>query len=500
MENNPSAAAQQSPVELSLDALVEVLQRVPLGPRLTSCAAVNSAWHTAALKATRAIQLQGSINKQRVQCLLLWLKKSRAVISSIHLEAGTLARYGGFQLSLSGLADALGSPAALEAMSISNAALTGLALGDPLTALASFPALRALYLQQVINQPPHADIDKARQSPLRLPDSVLSGLTQLTALHLGPGPTVSNSSLQHLSCLKGLQQLHLAWPGQQLAAEPLQQLPQLAHLTYLSIAGAGFAVSSEGTPWIQKLTGLQHLAITACRGFDPALLTVLTALQHFELCDTRVQGYTTGISTLLACLPQLRCLTQLKIQYSLTTPLTSAEAYSGLTAASQLQHSTLQDVVIRRGTWQVIFPAERQLQQLTAVSIATGGPLQPVLQQHDLDRLVECCPNLQSFDVGRALHPYADITSLTRLTALRQLSVSNVTGTSMRSEVLSHLTGLSMLELCAPSNLTADGLMYLVPLRQLQKLVVASHCADWSLGLGSDRLEFLNKVGHGAAC
>jgi hypothetical protein len=125
------------------------------------------------------------------------------------------------------------------------------------------------------------------------------------------------------------------------------------------------------------------------------VLTALPRLQHLELCDTRVHGYDVGAGELLACLADLQCLTELCLKYSLVCCSAADASYSALTASSSLQRLTLHDVVLPKDVWGKIFPAATHLTALRAVSIAGGGPCQPVLQQADLDRLVECCPNLQ---------------------------------------------------------------------------------------------------------
>lgn len=494
MDDTAAAAVQ----ELPFDALVEVLQRVGMSHRLTSCALVATSWAFAALKAT--IDLQGNISQQRLQGLQQWLTKTAAAVHSIQLQANRATGLFGLQLQLSALIESVSNPSALTQLCISNAAFLGEPAAVSLTALRSLPGLKELRLQQLTAhsyrnpENPASEGFVSLVAPVKLPGSALAALSCLTALQLDTGVSIVDESLQHLSCLTALKQLQLQWPGQGLTAAPLQQLSCLQQLTHCSFAGAAISFSCEETPALLKFTGLKHLALTACHGFQPALLTALTALQHFELCDTRVQGYDAGATALLAYITGLQHLTHLCIKWSLMNALPTSEAYTALTAPSQLQHLTLHDLVLRKDAWSFVLPADKQLTQLTAVSIATGGPGQPILQQGDLNRLVECCPNLQKLDVGRALHPYVDISRLSQLTGLRELSVSNVNTPWMREDVLVQLTGLQVLELCAPSNMTASGVTSLAPLQQLQRLVIAPHCADWSLGLGSDQLEFVNKV------
>jgi hypothetical protein len=64
----------------------------------------------------------------------------------------------------------------------------------------------------------------------------------------------------------------------------------------------------------------------------------------------------------------------------------------------------------------------------------------------------------------------------------------------MLPDMISKLTSLRELEVCQPSTVARHAVSLLKPLQQLHRLVVQPHCAEWQLGLGSLRLEFVNKV------
>lgn len=96
---------------------------------------------------------------------------------------------------------------------------------------------------------------------------------------------------------------------------------------------------------------------------------------------------------------------------------------------------------------------------------------------------------LQELELDRGLHIHATLTSLTKLSGLQRLAAPN-----MLPDVVSRLTSLRELEVCQPSAVARHAVSLLKPLQQLQRLVVQPHCAEWQLGLGSSRLEFVNKV------
>lgn len=236
-------------IELPFEAVVCVLQYVSLGTRLTSCAVVCSTWQTAAVTATGAVHLR-NVTPERLTSFLRWLSKTKACVNGISLQNDGFA--GPIRLQISDLVEALHDCGSLVQLSVSNAEC----LAGSLTAIHSFHALQHLTLQSV--RAPEG------LSPLEFPAVLLADLAHLTSLHLGPGLLVSSSSLQHLSRLKDLQQLHLTWPDPQLTATALSQLDHLPKLTHLALAGTG-----PGLEYSSSVAGLPgmpgHQLVPPCR-------------------------------------------------------------------------------------------------------------------------------------------------------------------------------------------------------------------------------------------
>jgi hypothetical protein len=232
-----AALEDNAVAELPFEAVVCVLQYVSLSTRLTSCAVVCSTWQTAAVTATGSVHLRG-VTPARLASFLRWLSKTKACVNVISLQNDDFA--GPIRLQLSDLVEALHDCGSLVQLSVSNAEC----LAGSLTALHSFHALQHLQLQSV--RAPEG------MSPLQFPSVLLADLAHLTSLHLGPGLLVSSSSLQHLSRLKDLQQLQLAWPDPQSTATALTQLDHLPRLTHLALAGTGpgLEFSSSGLPGV----------------------------------------------------------------------------------------------------------------------------------------------------------------------------------------------------------------------------------------------------------
>jgi hypothetical protein len=324
--------------------------------------------------------------------------------------------------------------------------------------------------------------------------TLLDGAEGLTAaLALMPG-------LQHLrvvdlkhtqgiklatQVLPGLQQLtYLALSGVELeghdqevpALQPLQALTQLKDLRLV------FRMTSTLTSSI--LSGMQQLTrLRYYCGSDssddfaelgPGAISALTKLQHLQLYEVCLPGTAQGLG-LLSQVQVLTQLTHLDLEGSNHVQQAeegnhAAAACSALTASSKLQYLCIRECTIPAAAWQHMFPAGRQLLQLSALQISrVKQPNGSWASAPPGNRLVACCPGLQKLNALKLQYTTELLAPLHKLSALRDLSLSSA---SMGRELtaVGDITRLKVLLLEAAN--PAEALLLQLPrLKQLTTLV-----------------------------
>jgi len=483
--------------------MMRILQNVPLGQRLRSCALVSRHWAAAAAAATTRIDPKGTgimHNSDREQ-LPKWLSRRGSFVTSLVLKAGG----GGKKLhalpypqlrdlDLTGHIVRLTPTAKVKRFGLLHDAtkLTCLRLYscsvagvDPAAAspgpgpTSTLAALTDLQHLELHFHKPHGGISS----------SMLSSLLNLTFLSLSDahGQLQDGAALQHLCCLTRLQCLHLSYlTAAALAA--LTALQDLTRLTSLQLTHAAFAISPDTIPSITVLTGLQRLQLSFCHhGVAPALLMGLTQLQEVDLWKAHLLGGATGMQVLLSWLPKLQHLTRLCFGGFLfhgPAPEAAAEAtaaaalpgspaaYSAITAGRQLQELTLCCDNIPAAAWAHIFTTERQLPLLSSLSILENKTRQaiwpdvPKPTSQDLRRITRCCSNLQSLQLPYVMECPADISPLLVLLHLQRLTINGLTNV----QVLLQLTRLRELHITPWCNLLDTELLRLTVLTGLEVL------------------------------
>lgn len=167
-----------------------------------------------------------------------------------------------------------------------------------------------------------------------------------------------------------------------------------------------------------------------------------------------------------------------------------SQAYSALTACSNLRTLDLSFSLIPADAWRSIFNPEAQtLPHLHSLSIlCTQSPI----SDRDLSRLVGCCPGLRSLGLKGTVEQGSGLYPLLDLTALTSLSVNHVSRNEVLG-VLAELRGLQDLHISVWSSISAAGLLQLSTLRGLTRLRVESSPETWIAKYGMVLL--LNKVG-----
>lgn len=300
------------------------------------------------------------------------------------------------------------------------------------------------------------------------PDALLGlaacpGITQLTLNGVkcssNPAEPVSLQPLSHLSSLQDL-----TLRARQGSLGSLRGLTALSRL-HISCAAAGqkLMLSEAATPGIaEDMTQLRHLemdSIGANHLLIP-LLRKLSSLQHLALARVALRtgpgggphAGSAGGQQILEVLAELPGLTYLDLQWSLMARLAPVEAFTALTACSNLRHINLTGCQLPRGFGQHMFraqqqqaPAFPQLRQLKlpdsdlyVEDVGMGGA--------DLSLLAKACPGLQELDVAYSLQYDVSLVPLQSLSALTTLSVSRLVEESSAAE-LAALTGLLKLNI-----------------------------------------------------
>lgn len=326
------------------------------------------------------------------------------------------------------------------------------------------------------------------KEPFFFPGSLLSLLVQLTRLSLDD-MTVSGPSMQHLSCVTGLQVLRLGSHMVGLAA--LTALQNRQQLTQLQMHVGGEGLSTSTLPAGLCPDTVKHLQLSTAGLFDPALLAPLQQVHDIRL-TLRQQGSGSASPALLEQLGKLTQLTSLELccvfdaaQWSGT----AAALLSALTASSNLQELTLDcgrgdRVLSLQDIWPHAFPEQLRMPGLRNLTVrdAAGWEAAPAAMDDDdgkpgvawpeqcLTHLVSCCPGMHSLDalsisqhVGH-LVPLRNVLQLSLLTALTVVGISDTEA----HEVAVGLPCLQNLQVglhSVPGCITATGLSQLSALQ-----------------------------------
>jgi hypothetical protein len=234
----------------------------------------------------------------------------------------------------------------------------------------------------------------------------LSQLQALVCLRLY-GEVAHDSVVQHVSSLTGLQELALV--DGIFTTASFQQLPQSLTRLYISWANddndddgghLNRILSASTAPGLCALTALKNFEVHDVsdeeEGYTVAveLLAYMTSLQLLDLKNTKL-----GVPGTLSVLTALTKLTSLRLPIldSEVTLLSNADT-AAVTASPQLVKLNLSDSWLRADKCQHLFPATRQLLQLTRldvnIDLIHDGP--------EASRVAACCPNLASITLARA--------------------------------------------------------------------------------------------------
>jgi hypothetical protein len=291
--------------------------------------------------------------------------------------------------------------------------------------------------------------------------------------------------LQQLSHLTYLELVNMTPQGPDAASpalQPLQALTRLADLRF----GDLYPLRQDVTAGM--LSGMCHLTrlLVKSAAFEPAALANKAKLQHLQLagCIWQPPAGAAGWMALLSHLHHLMQLTYLDIRYSAGAlrdrSLPPAATYAALTASSNLQHLDMGGCTLSVGVWQHLFPADRQLLQLTSLGIARVQQL-----PHDAapapegSRLVSSCPSLQSLSISSLLYNPQQLTQLQGLTGLHTLHLVTGTGPRMAHDASAD-TGDTLQAVCQLTGLRELGLYVIdaatqMLITQLQQLLQLPH-------------------------
>jgi hypothetical protein len=232
-------------------------------------------------------------------------------------------------------------------------------------------------------------------------------LQRLTALRLQTAATPVVVS--HISALQSLQLLELF-----TSANNLPELPR--SLTHLSLhSDQPCSLTAGSAACLSQLTALQYLGLSAkpSLALDTALLAGLRSLHtlhlwFFELAagQPQVISRLTGLTSLVLSTQPAQQQAPVTISAAEAGALTSSSQLVNLLLSSSLGGPLLQD-------YASLFPAGRQLQQLTHVELSADFLKDAAAVQ----RAGSCCPNLRFAKFGRCGRVHDDDATEERLIA-----------------------------------------------------------------------------------
>jgi hypothetical protein len=231
-------------------------------------------------------------------------------------------------------------------------------------------------------------------------------------------------------------------------------------------------ITTDTLPGIEHLTALHYLEAVSCDLEPSCLLPLTTNLTSLHLDGVELEPFDAQPEAVLqllqvvARLPALRMLVLECIEAQ--CPQQQLSAYSALTASSNLQQLRLRNCDLPTAARVHVFPAGRQLPQLTSFWAWPGS-----LDSAAIARLVSCCPAVEGLCVGT--WSGVSVTPLKSLTALTSLSIGPVEPAAIRSVLpalsrLKHLAVMSVFDFDDPASLRLQGLMPLTALTNLTSL------------------------------
>jgi hypothetical protein len=370
--------------------------------------------------------------------------------------------------------------------------------------LARVPQLTHLNLEGIALQGLHSfDCfkDKAALQPLHaVMSDLLQQLPQLSVLKLA-GVHIGATAVQHLSAMTRLQELRISLCDG-MEASCMDSLPSSMTSLYIQDNRSEDPDRRRMKilpPRLHRLTSLRHLH-TNYGAVQPSLLTGLTQLQHLQLecCSLLPTGpfewqglaadadgdHDAAMAELLAALQYLTQLQHLEVGVpgfaEVEIPVVLFSALTASSCLTQLCMAAEYGQTLPPGAAQHIFPADRQLPQLSCVDFSTKNDWELedfCIATEALAALASCCPNLEQLKIIGVWGSDVDAATLLQLPAsCIELEVGGPRFTDAAAAVVAQLTHLKKLTLCnTAAGLTDVGLLELTSLRELSALALY-HC------------------------
>jgi len=448
---------------LSEDVWNLIFVHVPLTHRLGSCSRVNWTLYRAAAATQQITLYKGKAGVQRLPGLDHWMQQHGRHLTRLQLDAldGALTELpcpnlqelylGDMRVQLSGSSTQPGLLHSCTRLTKLYLVACKFANGhSSLATLSSLVRLQRLTIMAVVSE----STDDGG-----MPSTVLQHLTQLTHLYLDNADQLLNAdSLQHVSCLVNLQELHLAY-----STVPL---------------------SPSTTPGLSRLTALRKVRLEDVN-LEPSILQDCTQLQGLELDRLAIisAGGAAALHSLLGRLQQLQSLQLVELEYDWPV---AAAAYTSLTASSHLQRLKLDIDNLPSGIWPHVFPPDRQLPALQELNLGSYGedededdedePGPPAAAAatpgtDDLGCIISCCPGLHTISID--VQPDTNLAELAKASGLTRLSVEGLHAEGFASlRALSGLVSLQHLSVAPGAPITPQDLLRLTALTGLISLRV----------------------------
>lgn len=213
----------------------------------------------------------------------------------------------------------------------------------------------------------------------------------------------------------------------------------LPQLTFLQLGEVVDHITAETAPGFSTLTAPQYLQLQFASPCDydwgdhfdqlslqPSLLAGMTKLQFLEIVDAALVGEAAGVADLFVVLRGMQQLTTLYLSHILDMTGCPAEAYSALTASSNLQRLRLRCCGLQDDptVWQHVFPASTPPQKLRTLDLTFQGWEVDArqLKAADVACIAASCPALQELNLtnvrgcsrGAQQQPLHQLQALTR--------------------------------------------------------------------------------------
>jgi Leucine-rich repeat (LRR) protein len=330
--------------------------------------------------------------------------------------------------------------------------------------LADAPALTSLKADEVSFGQHDGSLGVPTQQLAAAVAGLLQQLPRLAVLEL-PGLPISDTAVQHMGAMQGLQQVSLAHVDPMPPCK-LQHLPN--SITQLCLQGNYDRSSSYGAepslpPRLQQLSGLLRLQLWDCC-VPPTALASFTRMQvlQMEQCDLALDrgDYLGATATLLNALAGMTCLQDLQLSaVPINTSETDPQRFAALTASTQLTRLVLRSggrIPLPHEAAQHMFRAGRPLPQLQQLVIT---PLLDDTDHYNADTrcidddgigcIASCCTGLQWLEIPFCVPPFRDLSVMLQLPpSCRALTVGGYAFRQGGTSVLGQLTQLTYLCVC----------------------------------------------------